>query len=110
MRHYFEGPTESSTLPASRSMDLADRWLSDGIRSCGRSDFFVSVETDMSRCEELRREFRDAGKKIGYPAFFARAAAITLSRYPHLHAMRGGFRVFHPEHIDIALSVAGRTF
>jgi pyruvate/2-oxoglutarate dehydrogenase complex dihydrolipoamide acyltransferase (E2) component len=64
----------------------------------------------MSRCEELRGELWKAGKKVGYPAFFARAAAMAFLRYPHLHVMRSGFRVFHPEHVDIALSVAGRTF
>jgi pyruvate/2-oxoglutarate dehydrogenase complex dihydrolipoamide acyltransferase (E2) component len=111
MRYYFQGPrVKSSSLPSRRSMDWADRWLSDGVQSCGRGDFFMSIEADMSRCEELRRELREAGKKIGYPAFFARAAAMALSRYPHLHVMRTGFRMYHPEHVDIALSVAGRTF
>jgi hypothetical protein len=111
MRYYFEGPTiESASAPPGHSMDWADRWLSDGIQSCGGGDFFVAVEADMSRCEELRRESREAGKKIGYPAFFVRAAAMALSRHPHLHMMRGGYRMFHPEHVDIALSISGRTF
>lgn len=111
MRYYFQGPkVKSSPLPFTRSMDWADRWLSDAVRSCGRGDFFIAVEADMSRCEELRQELRVAGRKIGYPAFFARAAAMALARHPHLHMMRSGFRVFHPEHVDIALSVAGRTF
>jgi pyruvate/2-oxoglutarate dehydrogenase complex dihydrolipoamide acyltransferase (E2) component len=111
MRYYFQGPrVKSASLPSGRSMDWADRWLSDGVRSCGGGDFFICVETDMSRCEDLRRELRGAGKKIGYPAFFVRAAAMALSRHPHLHVMRSGYRMFHPEHVDIALSVAGRTF
>lgn len=52
----------------------------------------------------LRCEFRNTGKRVGYPAFFVRAAAMALARHPHLHAMRSGFRLIHPEHVDIALS------
>lgn len=88
-------------------LDYADRWINDGFRIADAPGFFVSVEVDMSRAQDIVARLRDSGIKATYTHLVVRAVALTLARHPELHILVAGNRRLFPERVDIALSVSG---
>jgi pyruvate dehydrogenase E2 component (dihydrolipoamide acetyltransferase) len=88
-------------------LDYADRWIRDGIAVIPHPGFFVSMEIDMTPCNELIQQFRDQGAKITYTHILIRAAALVLSRDRDLHQVIKGTRRLLPRNVDIGLSVQG---
>jgi len=96
--------------PLKEPMNFAERWMSDGIQVCPRPGFVMSVEVDVSICERKMADWKSQGAAMTYPAILVRIAAMALAKEPQLHVMLSGYNRFYPEHVEIALSVAGESF
>jgi pyruvate/2-oxoglutarate dehydrogenase complex dihydrolipoamide acyltransferase (E2) component len=88
-------------------LDYAERWIRDGIAVIPHPGFFVSMEIDMTVCNEVIQQFRDKGVRITYTHIFIRAAALVLAQHPDLHQLIKGTRRLLPRNVDIGLSVEG---
>lgn len=88
-------------------LDYADRWIRDGIAVIPHPGFFLSMEVDMTSCNDIIQQFRDKGVKVTYTHIFIRAAALVLSRHPDLHQVIRGTRRLLPRNVDVGLSVQG---
>jgi len=93
-----------------RKLDIAERWLRDGIDACRVPAFFASVDADMSQARALIRTARSHDRRITYTHVIVRAAALALAANPDLNRMVCGGFVHSPGQVDIALSVAGESF
>lgn len=106
MKDVYQSASERQA-DAIEKLDYADRWIRDGIAVIPHPDFFVSMEIDMTSCDDLIQQFRDKGVKVTYTHIFVRAAALVLSKHPDLHQLVKGTRRLLPRNVDIGLSVEG---
>lgn len=91
-------------------LDGAERWFADALRVVEPAGFFEAVDVDMARSQVLIERLRQNNIKATYTHLFVRAAALALTKHPHLHQLVAGTRRVYPERIDIGVSVAGTTF
>lgn len=94
----------------SRKLDYAERWLRDGLEVSRPTAFFQVLDVDMTQAQRLIRLAKSTGLHITYTHLMVRAAALALAANPDLHRTVCGGRVHTPEHVDIALSIAGDMF
>lgn len=67
-------------------------------------------EVDMSQVMELRKQYQQAfteahGLKLGFMAFFTKAAAIAMQFHPSVNSQLDGEEIIHPEFVDIGIAV-----
>lgn len=67
-------------------------------------------EVDMSRVMEIRKhyqqKFSDTHRlKLGFMAFFAKAAAIAMQYHPSVNSMIDGEEIVQPQYVDIGIAV-----
>jgi pyruvate dehydrogenase E2 component (dihydrolipoamide acetyltransferase) len=98
------GERQTDTI---EKLDYADRWIGDALAVLPHPGFFVSMEIDMTSCNDIIQQLRDKGVKVTYTHIFIRAVALVLSKYPDLHQLIKGTRRLLPTNVDIGLSVQG---
>ncbi len=89
------------------SLDFADRWLRDAIRSCEFPGGFVVIEADMRSSQQLLVRLQAQGLRVTYTHLFVRVAALALIRHRDLHQLVAGNRRLYPAHADICISIQG---
>ena len=67
-------------------------------------------EVDMSQVMELRKQYQQPfteahGLKLGFMAFFTKAAAIAMQFHPSVNSMLDGEDILQPEYVDIGIAV-----
>ena len=67
-------------------------------------------EVDMSQVMELRKQYQQPfteahGLKLGFMAFFTKAAAIAMQYHPSVNSMLDGEDILQPEYVDIGIAV-----
>ena len=67
-------------------------------------------EVDMSQVMDLRKQYQQSfteahGLKLGFMAFFTKAAAIAMQYHPSVNSMLDGEDIIHPEYVDIGIAV-----
>ena len=67
-------------------------------------------EVDMSQVMELRKQYQQSfteahGLKLGFMAFFTKAAAIAMQFHPSVNSQLDGEEIIHPEFVDIGIAV-----
>lgn len=95
----------TSVLP--RRLTTASKWLRSGVEVCQNPAYAISLDVDMSGAHSLIELARANSFRVTYTHVFVRAAALALAAAPELHKMICGSRIHTPDHVDIALSVAG---
>lgn len=128
-------PGEAGKASSSGSEPAATEWGANGTTGLSReitrermtplrrrlSERLVSVknetamlttfnEVDMSAIMELRREYQQRfteqyGFKLGFMAFFTRAAALALQIHPSVNAQIAGEELLMPQYADIGIAV-----
>ncbi len=91
---------------SSRRLDWAERWVRDGLELSTPPAFFESVQVDMTEARALIERASADGTRLTYAAILVRAAALALEANPDLHVMVCGSRMYSPERVDVAVSVA----
>jgi pyruvate/2-oxoglutarate dehydrogenase complex dihydrolipoamide acyltransferase (E2) component len=92
-----------------RKIDIAERWLRDGIDACRVPAYFECLDVDMSQARSLIKAARLCDLRITYTHVIVRATALALAANPDLHQMVCGGFVHSPAQVDIALSVGGES-
>lgn len=80
--------------------------MRDGLALSTPPAFFECLQVDMTNAQALIERAREQGARITYAAILARAAALSLMANPDLHVLVCGGRIYSPERVDIAVSVA----
>lgn len=67
-------------------------------------------EVDMSRVMEIRKQYQQKfsdthGLKLGFMAFFAKAAAVAMQYHPSVNSMIDGEEIVQPQYVDIGIAV-----
>lgn len=67
-------------------------------------------EVDMSRVMEIRKQYQQKfsdthGLKLGFMAFFTKAAAIAMQYHPSVNSMIDGEEIVQPQYVDIGIAV-----
>jgi pyruvate dehydrogenase E2 component (dihydrolipoamide acetyltransferase) len=97
-------------MTSRRKPDFAQRWFCDGIEITRPPAFFLSLDADMSRVQNLIQRASGRGVSLTYAPVLIRAVALSLARNRELNVVFRRGKVFRPESIDIGISVAGETF
>jgi pyruvate dehydrogenase E2 component (dihydrolipoamide acetyltransferase) len=92
------------------SLDYAERWLLDGLRTLRPAlsvhHSTVDMTNALARLEHLRRD----GVRATTTHLLVYATARALAANRSLHQLIAGTHRHRPERVDIGLSVAGDTF
>lgn len=69
--------------------------------------FYVSMDVDMAKAEEMRGQLKDLGFKVSLNDMVIKAAGLSLSRFPQVNAsfQSDRIRVFHNIDIGVAVSI-----
>lgn len=67
-------------------------------------------EVDMSYVMEIRKQYQQKfsekhGLKLGFMAFFAKAAALAMQHHPSVNSMLDGEEILQPAYVDIGIAV-----
>ena len=67
-------------------------------------------EVDMSYVMEVRKNYQQKfsekhGLKLGFMAFFAKAAALAMQHHPSVNSMLDGEEILQPGYVDIGIAV-----
>lgn len=67
-------------------------------------------EVDMSYIMEIRKQYQQKftekhGLKLGFMAFFTKAAAIAMQSHPTVNSMLDGEEIIHPQYVDVGIAV-----
>jgi 2-oxoglutarate dehydrogenase E2 component (dihydrolipoamide succinyltransferase) len=67
-------------------------------------------EVDMSYVMEIRKQYQQRfsekhGLKLGFMAFFTKAAALAIQYHPSVNSMLDGEEIVHPQYADIGIAV-----
>jgi 2-oxoglutarate dehydrogenase E2 component (dihydrolipoamide succinyltransferase) len=67
-------------------------------------------EVDMSKVMEIRKQYQQKfsethGIKLGFMAFFTKAAAIAIQYHPTVNSMLDGEEIINPQYVDIGIAV-----
>lgn len=100
------------TKPRTESLDYAERWMRDGLRSLrpaavGAYAISVDMSNALRRLDRLRRQ---AGVRATTTHLLVQATARALAQNPDLHQIIVGTRRHHLGRVDIGLSVSGEIF
>jgi pyruvate/2-oxoglutarate dehydrogenase complex dihydrolipoamide acyltransferase (E2) component len=93
----------------SRKLDWAERWVRDGLELSTPPAFFESLQVDMTQARSLIERAREQGLRLTYAAILVRAAALALAANPDLHVVVCGRRLYSPQRVDIAVSLASQA-
>ncbi|HTU46323.1 MAG TPA: 2-oxo acid dehydrogenase subunit E2 [Bryobacteraceae bacterium] len=94
----------------SRKLDWAERWVRDGLELSKPPAFFESLQVDMTEACALIERAREQGVRLTYAAILVRAAALSLAANPDLHVVVCGSRMYSPQRVDVAVSIASDGF
>lgn len=97
--------------PGSESLDYAEKWMRDGMRSLrpaavGAYQSTVDMSHALTRLDKLRRQ----GVLATPTHLLVQATARALAANPDLHMMVAGERRHRLERVDIGLSISGEIF
>jgi 2-oxoglutarate dehydrogenase E2 component (dihydrolipoamide succinyltransferase) len=93
-------------------MTVLRRKLSERLVSVKNETAMLTTfnEVDMSEVMAIRKQFQQRftqkhGIKLGFMAFFAKAAAIAAGYHPTVNSMIDGEEILTPEYVDIGIAV-----
>jgi len=106
-------PTKSLSREVSRErMTALRRKLSERLVSVKNETAMLTTfnEVDMSEVMAIRKQYQQQftekhGIKLGFMAFFAKAAAIAAGVHPSVNSMIEGEDILSPEFVDIGIAV-----
>ena len=109
-QHSWQG--EPSREVQREKMSRLRRKLSQRLVSVKNETAMLTTfnEVDMSEVMALRKQYQKQfqekhGIKLGFMAFFIKAAARALGEYPNVNSMIEGEEVIYPRYADIAIAV-----
>lgn len=91
------------------SVSYGERWFVDGFDVVPQPAGMVSRLIDLSQAQLALQKLRSRGLPATWTHLFLRALALGLHRCPESHQVLAGYRKLYPAHVEIGLSVAGRT-
>jgi 2-oxoglutarate dehydrogenase E2 component (dihydrolipoamide succinyltransferase) len=107
----FEKPI-SSREQKREKMTALRRRLSERLVSVKNQTAMLTTfnEVDMSQVMEIRKQYQQKfsethGLKLGFMAFFTKAAAIAMQFHPSVNSMIDGEEIVNPQYVDIGIAV-----
>jgi 2-oxoglutarate dehydrogenase E2 component (dihydrolipoamide succinyltransferase) len=93
-------------------MTMLRRKLSERLVSVKNETAMLTTfnEVDMSAVMEIRKQYQQRfsekhGLKLGFMAFFTKAAALAIQYHPSVNSMLDGEEIVHPQYADIGIAV-----
>ena len=93
-------------------MTMLRRKLSERLVSVKNETAMLTTfnEVDMSYVMEIRKQYQQKfsekhGLKLGFMAFFTKAAALAIQYHPSVNSMLDGEEIVHPQYADIGIAV-----
>jgi 2-oxoglutarate dehydrogenase E2 component (dihydrolipoamide succinyltransferase) len=93
-------------------MTMLRRKLSERLVSVKNETAMLTTfnEVDMSAVMEIRKQYQQRfsekhGLKLGFMAFFTKAAALAIQYHPTVNSMLDGEEIVHPQYADIGIAV-----
>jgi len=93
-------------------MTMLRRKLSERLVSVKNETAMLTTfnEVDMSQIMEIRKQHQQKfsevhGLKLGFMAFFAKAASIAMQFHPSVNSMIDGEEIINPQYVDIGIAV-----
>ncbi len=93
-------------------MTMLRRRLSERLVSVKNETAMLTTfnEVDMSYVMEIRKKYQQKfseihGLKLGFMAFFTKAAALAIQYHPSVNSMLDGEEIVHPQYADIGIAV-----
>jgi len=102
-------PELSQPLDHAVSLPHGERWFIDGFAALPPAGGLLARLCDMTQARAALEALRSRGLAATWTHLFVRAAALGLKRSPEAHRLVAGYRRLLPSHVEIGLSVAGRT-
>lgn len=106
------GKTEASREVDREKMTALRRKLSERLVSVKNETAMLTTfnEVDMSYVMDIRKQYQQKfsekhGLKLGFMAFFTKAAAIAMQYHPSVNSMLDGEEIVHPKYVDIGIAV-----
>lgn len=106
------GKTEASREVDREKMTALRRKLSERLVSVKNETAMLTTfnEVDMSYVMDIRKQYQQKfsekhGLKLGFMAFFTKAAAIAMQYHPSINSMLDGEEIVHPKYVDIGIAV-----
>src|SRR3990167_8728842 len=91
------------------SLTHGERWFVDGFDVVPQAGGMIGRLVDLAQAQLALQNLRSRGLPATWTHLFVRALALGLSRCPDSHQMLAGYRKLYPAHVDIGLSIGGRT-
>lgn len=110
-------PVQSASPVASRDqkrekMTMLRRKLSERLVTVKNETAMLTTfnEVDMSYVMEIRKIYQQKfsekyGFKLGFMAFFTKAAAIAMQYHPSVNSMLDGEEIVNPQYVDVGIAV-----
>jgi 2-oxoglutarate dehydrogenase E2 component (dihydrolipoamide succinyltransferase) len=103
---------EASREVEREKMTALRRKLSERLVSVKNETAMLTTfnEVDMSYVMEIRKQYQQKftekhGLKLGFMAFFTKAAAIAMQYHPSVNSMLDGEEIVRPKYVDIGIAV-----
>jgi 2-oxoglutarate dehydrogenase E2 component (dihydrolipoamide succinyltransferase) len=107
----FDAPVQSREQKREKMTALRRR-LSERLVTVKNQTAMLTTfnEADMSQVMEIRKQYQQKfsethGLKLGFMAFFTKAAAIAMQFYPSVNSMIDGEEIVNPLYVDIGIAV-----
>ncbi len=111
-RRKFQDMNEPSRDIKREKMSMLRRKLSERLVAVKNETAMLTTfnEVDMSQIMDIRKQyqqkFSDAhGLKLGFMAFFTKAAALAMQYHPSVNSMIDGEEIIQPQYVDIGIAV-----
>ncbi len=105
-------PSTGSRDTDREKMSLLRRRLSERLVSVKNETAMLTTfnEADMSALMEMRREYQQTfterhGLKLGFMAFFTKAAALAMQYHPSVNSQIDGDDILTPRFVDVGIAV-----